>query len=139
MTKQLRMGMTTTTDETVKSPHVWFSKTNDLSQYTLMMIDPDAGDNGPYLHWIVTNIDGQKPASDVDNKEHQHTTYDPPAPLAESGPHRYIFAVYEQSEVNRASFTPVESRENFDFNKFAEDNGLKLVGALYMMQEASSS
>ncbi|KAI9261674.1 phosphatidylethanolamine-binding protein [Phascolomyces articulosus] len=141
MTKLLRMGMAVTAEETEKSPHVWFSKTNDVSQYTLMMTDPDAGEGAPFLHWIVTNIDGQKPASDVDNEEHQHTTYMPPAPPAGTGAHRYVFSIYEQSQVNQTNFVPssIPDRHHFDAATFAQENNMKLVGALYMTQENPTS
>ncbi|KAG2221067.1 hypothetical protein INT45_009725 [Circinella minor] len=136
MTKQLRMGMEVTAEDTKNPPHVWFSKINDESQYTLIMMDPDAV-HRPYLHWIVTNIDGQRPASDVENEEHQHTSYSAPAPPAGTGAHRYVFSVYEQAQVNQTSFLPETfiDRSEFDVAKFTEENGLRLVGALYMVQE----
>ena len=102
-------------------------------------MDADA-DHRPYLHWIVTNIDGQKPAADVDDEEHQHTSYAAPVPPAGTGAHRYVFSVYEQAQVNQTSFCPetVSDRSDFDVAKFTEENGLRLVGALYMVQENST-
>ncbi|KAI8144157.1 phosphatidylethanolamine-binding protein [Fennellomyces sp. T-0311] len=135
MIKQLKMGMSMTAEDTQKAPHVWFSKTSEKLQYTLMLLDPDAGESSPFLHWAVVNIDNQKPASDVDNPEHQYATYIPPSPPPGTGAHRYVFGVFEQSQLNQ-TFTPTrqESREQFDIDAFAKQNGLNLVGALYMTQ-----
>ena len=152
MTRMLQMGTTIDAQEVEEQPHVWFSKTNDVSQYTLVLVgqilsvaiiilltptqmDPDHEENAPYLHWLVTNIDGQRPASDVSNDDplFQYIPYT--APTASDNPHRYVFALLEQSQQNQ-TMTPENSRLDraaFDINKFAKDNNMKVVTALYML------
>ncbi|KAI7882557.1 PEBP-like protein, partial [Lichtheimia hyalospora FSU 10163] len=134
MTRMLQMGTTIDAQEVEEQPHVWFSKTNDVSQYTLVLMDPDHEENAPYLHWLVTNIDGQRPASDVSNDDplFQYIPYT--APTASDNPHRYVFALLEQSQQNQ-TMTPENPRLDraaFDINKFAKDNNMKVVTALYM-------
>lgn len=38
MTRMLQMGTIMEAQEVEQQPHVWFSKTNDVSQYTLVMV-----------------------------------------------------------------------------------------------------
>lgn len=98
-------------------------------------MDPDNEENGPYLHWLVTNIDGQRPATDVSNDDplFQYIPYT--APTASDTPHRYVFALLEQSQQNQ-TMTPENPRLDrtaFDINKFAKENNMKIVTALYML------
>lgn len=38
MTRMLQMGTTIEPQEVEERPHVWFSKTNDVSQYSLVLV-----------------------------------------------------------------------------------------------------
>lgn len=72
----------------------------------------------PILHWIQSDLvpattsetDGPGPAQ-LTSETHPIVDYAPPGPPPGSGPHRYIFILYEQPA-------------NFDYKKFApKDNG----------------
>ena len=69
--------------------------------YTLIMYDPDAV-NGTHVHWLVTNIN-----ENINNGKIL-LPYQGPAPPAKTGKHRYIFELYEQSEM--LNVEPLEQR-----------------------------
>lgn len=91
--------------------------------YTIIMYDLDAPSassraNSPYLHWLVTNIEGNNVGKGT-------MAYMPPKPGMGSGLHRYVVALYEQSGVIPKKAISV--RNNFDVEGFAVSNKLKLV------------
>jgi len=74
---------------------------NSNNLYTLIMYDPDAV-NGTRIHWLVTNIKNSIKNSKI------LLDYQGPAPPAKTGKHRYIFELYEQSEM--LNVEPLEER-----------------------------
>jgi phosphatidylethanolamine-binding protein (PEBP) family uncharacterized protein len=86
--------------------------------YTLMMVDPDApSPTNPYLkyvlHWLVVNTtDTILP-------------FNPPAPPAGSGEHRYYVFLFEQPKNIRIIKTP--ERHKFNLNNFTNEYGLKPI------------
>lgn len=83
-----------TQEETSMQPQVTLQ--NPDEQYTLVMIDPDAGNKTPdtyYLHWLIVNI----PRGGDVMKGDILVPYAPPTPPAGTGQHRYIFILYKQS------------------------------------------
>ena len=74
---------------------------NSNNLYTLIMYDPDAV-NGTHVHWLVTNIKNNIKNSKI------LLHYQGPAPPAKTGKHRYIFELYEQSEM--LNVEPLEER-----------------------------
>ncbi|KAI8144242.1 phosphatidylethanolamine-binding protein [Fennellomyces sp. T-0311] len=126
--------------ELVDPPHIWFPAPNVEAQYTIVLFDADA--HVPLVrHWIVANVEGGKPGSDIRDPlpQNNYTPYHGPTPPLNSGKHRYVFALYEQSEKNQVTVPVLEDtvhhRAYFDIEQFAKDNKLKLVGATYMMAE----
>ena len=69
--------------------------------YTLVMYDPDAV-NGTHVHWLVININNNIKNGKI------LLPYKGPAPPAKTGKHRYIFELYEQSEM--LNVEPFEQR-----------------------------
>ncbi|KAH9317134.1 hypothetical protein KI387_018903, partial [Taxus chinensis] len=94
-----------------------------------IMTDPDApSPSDPtgreYLHWMVTDISGT--TSNSDGRE--IVSYEIPRPMI--GIHRYVFALFEQSERGRVD--PPPSRHHFSTRDFAQNYGLGLpVAAVY--------
>lgn len=81
----------------------WNAKDNN-ELYTLIFFDPDAPSrqnptSREYRHWLVVNI----PGSSID-EGNEVLTYMGPAPPKGTGPHRYIFLIYKQS--NGSPFSP---------------------------------
>lgn len=78
-----------------------------LKSYTLLLVDPDVPSlakptERSYRNWIVINI----PGCDDDNGQ-IITDYLGPAPANESGLHRYVFLVYEQTSGFIADTEPI--------------------------------
>ena len=86
-------------------------------RFTLLMIDPDApaprstrrrhlpGAWGPYLHWLVTDIDADACASSEKESpfggsegKKTRVAYVGPAPPGGGGAHRYAFVLFEQTD-----------------------------------------
>ena len=90
---------------------------------TMLMIDPDAPDrvnkegdcagaNGPYLHWLVTDV-----VTTTKNSGETKCPYMGPDPP--KGKHRYIFVEFEQP--NPVVVTSIQ-REKWDFKGFLAAN-----------------
>ncbi|KAI9497210.1 phosphatidylethanolamine-binding protein, partial [Zychaea mexicana] len=116
--------------ELVNPPHIWFPAPNMDAHYTLVLVS-NLPSSYPAQHWIVANIEG--------NSINNYTPYHGPTPPLNSGKHRYVFALYEQSAVNQTTVPVLEDtvhhRAYFDIGKFSQDNSLKLVAATYMRAE----
>lgn len=124
-----------------EQPFVFYPDAVDYAKYTLMMVDDDnplSVDDDEYLHWLVTDIDGQSlkygmgiySGNTLAGKSitdslldfyHQFflSAYVPPDPSQDTCVHRYSIYIYEQRfhplefpelEESRAAFNI------FDFN-----------------------
>ncbi|ORY95615.1 phosphatidylethanolamine-binding protein [Syncephalastrum racemosum] len=137
---EVAMGNTLEIGKTQEVPRVMFIPTDDNTQYTLLLVDPDAPSKsdpkfGPYRHWVVGNIPGSTGLVET-NTANELTPYMGPAPPPGSGPHRYIFLLYRQTR-EQHSFTPlnVQDRSKFSFSNFAQENQLELIGANFFYAE----
>mmetsp|Transcript_24013 Transcript_24013/g.26655 ORF Transcript_24013/g.26655 Transcript_24013/m.26655 type:complete len:303 (-) Transcript_24013:92-1000(-) len=90
-------GVKLTVDQTTQQPSVSFSGAVADKTYTLMKIDPDAptrnGFLGPVKHWLVIDI----PGGDVTKGKHI-APYLEDSPPSGTGPHRYVFLLFEQPD-----------------------------------------
>ncbi|KAF0991198.1 hypothetical protein HZS_3274 [Henneguya salminicola] len=80
-----------------QTPYVAIPNSTD-QLYTMVLIDPDVptkekSDQDVYMHWLVINIfyGNYQTGSEC-------IPYAPPTPPANTGQHRYIFALYIQSD-----------------------------------------
>ncbi|KAI8337682.1 phosphatidylethanolamine-binding protein [Chlamydoabsidia padenii] len=134
--QDVEMGNHLTTTQTSEAPQVQFFPGDEDAEYTLFLVDPDAPSrsdpkNGPWRHWVVTNIPGGQQAQ-VNASSTQLTNYMGPAPPPGSGDHRYIFLLYKQANKNNsfeALAQGVQDRRTFDFKQYAATNQLELVAA----------
>eukprot|EP00741_Cyanophora_paradoxa_P016901 tig00020943_g16322.t1 len=106
--------------------------------YTLVMSDPDAPSHsnprcGEWRHWIVVNVRG----SDLSTGD-VLTQYAGPTPPEGTGPHRYVFALFEQAGRLEGVQLP-ESRCGFKARDFAEQHGLRPVACNFFSAQASAS
>jgi phosphatidylethanolamine-binding protein (PEBP) family uncharacterized protein len=108
--------------------------TNPDGQYTLLMIDPDAGKLGKnnaspgntkglyYLHWLVVNI----PSSGNVEEGDVLVPYAGPTPPAGTGQHRYIFILYKQ-KVGIVSGMNIQQRSSWNLQQFLQGKELTEV------------
>ena len=130
-----------------EQPRISISSPQPLSNltYTFMMIDPDAPtpDDPKFAywrHWVVTSIPSPSASASSDDIIASGTTltqYLAPGPKDESGPHRYLFLLFEEKEGRGLEKADVGGEEFVDSRSFmAEDvverKGLKLVGLQWM-------
>lgn len=109
--------------ETMVQPQITIQ--NPDEQYTLLMIDPDAGNRIPnlyYLHWLIVNIPrgGNILEGDV------LVPYAPPTPPAGTGQHRYMFILYKQT-ASIITGQIVTERQNWSLPTFLKDKPLEEV------------
>jgi phosphatidylethanolamine-binding protein (PEBP) family uncharacterized protein len=102
------------------------------------MIDPDApaprstrrrhlpGARGPYLHWLVTDIEG-KDVCFFGGAE--RVSYVGPAPPGGGGAHRYAFVLFEQRDARSVAMpagletdAPPSKRRRWDIEGFLAAN-----------------
>ncbi|USP79525.1 PEBP-like protein [Curvularia clavata] len=114
------------------------------STYTFMMIDPDAPTPddpkfGYWRHWVVTSIPSLSEASvqDITASGKTLTQYLAPGPKDESGPHRYLFLLFEEKEgqiLQKEEIGGEEfvERRSFRAEEVVAKKGLKLVGVQWM-------
>ncbi|KAI0572788.1 Phospholipid-binding protein [Pyrenophora tritici-repentis] len=113
--------------------------------YTFMMIDPDAPTPddpkfGYWRHWVVTSIPSSSATASPDDITASGTTltqYLAPGPKDESGPHRYLFLLFEEKEGIALEKMDVGGEEFVDRRSFraeevVERKGMKLVGVQWM-------
>jgi hypothetical protein len=79
-----------TPSDTNKQPIIKYNNYDD-KLYTIIMYDPDAI-NGTFVHWAIVNI----PGNNINNGDIL-LPYKGPSPPYNTGKHRYIFNLYEQS------------------------------------------
>jgi len=105
------------------------------------MVDPDAPsrDNptaAQWLHWLVVNIPGSDlKAGDVSLGKvlMQHNG---PSPPQNSGPHRYVFVLYDQGKTSVRSRVS-RNRAGFDLEKWStsrQDLGKPVAGNFYFAE-----
>jgi len=115
--------------------------TSSAATYTFMMIDPDAPTPddpkfGYWRHWVVASIPSSS-ADDITAKGKTLTQYLAPGPKDESGPHRYLFLLFEEkageglekADVGGEEFV---ERRSFRAEELAAKKGLELVGVQWM-------
>ncbi|KAF8558053.1 PEBP-like protein [Imleria badia] len=115
------------------------------------MTDPDAPSRsdpkmGQWRHWVVTGL--KAPAltaldtGDLSARVTRAATtpYYPPAPPHGTGPHRYVFLLYQEPSVDFIIPTHAheyksgsKDRAKWNVASFAEQYGLKLVGVNYVL------
>ncbi|KAF8845560.1 PEBP-like protein [Paxillus ammoniavirescens] len=152
--KQATLGNTLTTIDTADEPSVSFTPMQSFAAasdigYTLVMTDPDAPSRenpkmGQWRHWVVTGL--QAPAlTALDTgdlrarfSKSATTPYQPPAPPRGTGPHRYVFLLYQEPILDFVIPPDAPEHKNgpndrakWNAAKFAEEYGLKLVGVNY--------
>lgn len=99
--------------------------------YTLLMIDPDAGEGrgretGIYfLHWLVLNISGG-----MLERGKTIVSYFPPSPP--KGKHTYIFKLYKQDCSMTYSVNRPSELSNWNLNNFVNKYGLQEVAEVTM-------
>lgn len=86
---------------------------------TFVCWDPDAVAKS-WLHWLVVNATGSDPSSGE-----EILPWTPPAPPPGPEPHRYIFAVLQQS--GKIPVSAPAGRGNFNPAIFAEKHGLRAL------------
>ncbi|CAF0837441.1 unnamed protein product [Rotaria sp. Silwood1] len=118
-------------EETQSQPKVEVENIDDSTFRTLIMVDPDAPSRddavkGPVLHWLVANFQHN-------NLTDGHTlySYNGPAPPAGSGPHRYIFLLYQSIDKIPEKKIGREQRLRFPLQQYVTDNRLGLLDATY--------
>ena len=119
------------------------------------MIDPDAPSRddafkGPALHWILANFqkedlsDGQilcKTFRKISNEISfllflsRIDPYKGPGPGAGTGPHRYIFFLYQSSQKISEQKIENDQRLRFPLEKYLSDNDLHLLNATFCLIE----
>jgi len=98
-------------------------------KHVLLMVDPDAphraadgsqaGTDGPVIHWLGLNCE-------TDAKScYDAIPYAPPAPREGTGPHRYIFVLFEQTKPPQSGdalleFMSITNRERWGLARFME-------------------
>jgi phosphatidylethanolamine-binding protein (PEBP) family uncharacterized protein len=124
--------MNFTEQETSSEPEIRIS--NPDGQYTLIMIDPDAGKKtnknaSPgntqglyYLHWLVVNI----PASGNVREGEAIVPYAGPTPPAGTGQHRYMFILYKQ-KVGITTGMTIQERGGWSLQQFLQGKELTEV------------
>lgn len=154
--KHISSGTLVRVSEVKEAPTVSISSLGDSTtaatgrRFTLMLIDPDAPtpDDPKFAywrHWVVINIPSASEASGVESGPRCATAmgktltqYLAPGPKDESGPHRYLFLLFqepedglalEQSDVGGEEFV---QRRSFKADEFVQRRGLRLVGVQWM-------
>ena len=109
------------------------------------MIDPDAPtpDDPKFAywrHWVVCSIPSPSATTspeDITTRGKTLTQYLAPGPKDESGPHRYLFLLFEEKEgetLEKAEVGGEEfvERRSFRAEEIVAKKGLKLVGVQWM-------
>ncbi|RAR12320.1 PEBP-like protein [Stemphylium lycopersici] len=119
--------------------------TSSAATFTFMMIDPDAPtpDDPKFAywrHWVVSSIPSPSATTspeDITARGKTLTQYLAPGPKDESGPHRYLFLLFEEKEgetLEKAEVGGEEfvERRSFRAEEIVAKKGLKLVGVQWM-------
>ncbi|KAF9242345.1 phosphatidylethanolamine-binding protein [Melanogaster broomeanus] len=153
--KEAAQGNTLTTTDTASEPSLAFTPMESAAAagdigYTLVMTDPDAPSReNPQMrewrHWVVTGL--KAPAmtaldtGDLRARPTRPATtpYYPPAPPRGTGPHRYVFLLYQEPTLDFSIPADAPEHRNgpkdrgkWNAAKFAEKYGLRLVAVNYI-------
>ncbi|TFK21588.1 PEBP-like protein [Coprinopsis marcescibilis] len=147
----ITLGTTYERSRTLKEPDIEVVATapeqlegavpGSTKSYTLVMTDPDAPSRsdpkfGQWRHWVTTGVKLPEAASGnsfVTKSKPASTPYEGPSPPPGSGPHRYVFLLFEEPPSFSLPEDAVESsgsektRPKWNAMKFAEKYNLKLV------------
>ena len=110
------MGSMLTVEQSQPEPHTYWTAPPANTLYTLVCWDPDAQQKS-WLHWLVINCKEDTPKSGdlvVD--------WFPPSPPKGSGPHRYIFGLFQQAAPIKAH---MKSGGGFHMTNFAAQHKLR--------------
>lgn len=115
--------------------------------FTLVLTDPDAPSRadpkfGEWRHWVVTGVKLSEANENVKLTSAAATPYEPPAPPAGTGLHRYVFLLFEEPvsfSIPKGAIEHVaalKDRRSWNAQAFAEKYGLKLVGANFFVTQS---
>merc|ERR1711997_250086 len=135
------LGNTLPVSKTGSQPKVTFAEANPGSKYTLAMVDPDAPsrDNptaAQWLHWLVVNIPGSDLVAGDISLGKVLMQHNGPSPPQNSGPHRYVFVLYDQGKTSVRSRVS-RNRAGFDLEKWStsrQDLGKPVAGNFYFAE-----
>ncbi|MET8779606.1 YbhB/YbcL family Raf kinase inhibitor-like protein [Nocardia sp. NPDC004654] len=120
-------------EQTAGAPHLeWPLPDDESASHAVLMFDPDAPSRATsqglcWLHWAVGDIPGLDIA-----RGSEIVPYAGPTPPPGSGPHRYVLAVYRQTEEMGVRQL---GRPKFDPLRFAHSQALEPVAANYFVAE----
>ncbi|SGY77282.1 BQ5605_C005g03595 [Microbotryum silenes-dioicae] len=115
--------------------------------YAVLSFDPDAPSredqkSGPWRHLIQGGLKVKPESTEVTVTEEPLTPWAPPSPGQGTGPHRYCFALYKQTqtilpmaEQSHIQGNERPERRTFKVADFAQQNGLELIGFNYFLCE----
>ncbi|KAI8931732.1 hypothetical protein NX059_011375 [Plenodomus lindquistii] len=115
------------------------------TSFTFMQIDPDAPTPADpkfsyWRHWVVSNIplpSPSTPGANIVEAGRTVTRYLAPGPKDESGPHRYLFLLFEEKggvglETQDVGGEEFVDRRSFRAERVVGEKGLELVGVQWM-------
>ncbi|KAL0269498.1 UNVERIFIED_CONTAM: hypothetical protein PYX00_007207 [Menopon gallinae] len=104
--------------------------------YTVICIDPDAPNHEKgeyYLHWLVSNVNGNDLRTGDLAKAKTITSYKGPGPVINTGLHRYIFLAFEEEKLNQNVVNDRERRK-FPLLQWMQSQTDKLCGPVAGVQ-----
>lgn len=135
------LGNTLAVSKTGSQPLVRYSEASSRKMYTLAMVDPDAPNRADpkaaqWLHWLVVNIPGEDLSGGDVSLGKVLMQHNGPSPPQGSGPHRYVFLVYEQTRSVRSRVS--RNRAGFDIEKWTSSRsnnlGSPVAGNFYFAE-----
>ncbi|CAL9731611.1 carboxypeptidase Y inhibitor [Monosporozyma unispora] len=148
---KVEQGNTLSTKLTQEPPKVTYNANTGAplnldKTYTLVMTDPDAPSRqdhkwSEYCHFVETGIKFHHKEGGLITNGHKVLKYMGPGPPKGTGPHRYVFVLFEEIEDNQI-FTAVEDRANWGYEtpatgveKWAMANKLRLLAINFFFAE----
>ncbi|KXJ94861.1 phosphatidylethanolamine-binding protein [Microdochium bolleyi] len=144
--KPVSLGTFVRAGEAKPTPSVSFSALQDGGAgggddktYLFMMIDPDAPTPAEpkFAYWRHYVVSGLRPGGDGEGRT--LTEYLAPGPGEQSGPHRYLFLLFEEPAGGLGGLTKEDvggeefvQRRSFKAADFVARHGLKLAGVEWM-------
>ncbi|KDE03930.1 hypothetical protein MVLG_05622 [Microbotryum lychnidis-dioicae p1A1 Lamole] len=142
-----QLGNELTPAETKETPVISFVTEDTDLTYAVLSFDPDAPSRedqkfGPWRHLIQGGLKVKPESTEVTVIEEPLTPWAPPSPGQGTGPHRYCFALYKQTqtilpmaEQSHIQGNERPERRTFKVADFAQQNGLELIGFNYFLCE----